>query len=941
MLLTSPIVWKNVDYLECSRYVALNWSNEKRRRSSLRRILPWRRKTQGTRPGIKGSGPRGRWRGDTEQWVFPRVVLTELEKKELVATVVEILVDAMFTKHYYTFGNKVYHQRKGGPIGLRGTCAVARVTMQLFDIMWRERLDGAKITTWLLARYMDDARAFMPAFKHGLRWVNNKLQFCQQWVVEDGHLTPTELTKQILAGTMQGIEAFLEFTFETCEQFNGWLPTLDTCVRVNEKNVVEYNYYEKETCSSMTVQSKSAMNENIKIQIVSQDMVRRLMNTKEELGAVNRGGVVDRYARKLLLSGYSKEQTRRILKNGIKGFESKRRSRLARGLPLRSTASGSSKSRYMKKLLGKTTWYKSRRNHSTGENNSTSGKGAKNRKHEEQDVEPQTVLFVEYSKNGELANKMKELTRRLAQTVGFHVKVVERAGTSLRNQFPTTTLWDGSHCGRKDCVTCSQGAEKLPNCKKASIVYENVCLQCNPGADAKGELREVKDDTPTLYVGESSRTIFERSKEHWEAWRSRKEDSHILKHQMADHGGSNSPKFTMRVVRSYRSALSRQVGEAVRIRRRGGEGSILNSKSEFNRCRIPRLVLEEIDEEQADAQEDRELREALELLEQCERAWEDQKTKDRGEELREARNKVTKIKERVTSRKREQEQPQDGTNKRRRKKLKHSIEAEGWGQEHTGSNQIGSSAYDAGSSQDTESYPGSWIPEATGSSYGCPRELRQTSIMRYAEQLPPKPAGKETANTGLGYSEPLLPEPAGNDYGGTLEPDSGEGRDSFATTLKRKEEMNRPLRNQEELSEKPPDTVGNLKDGCYGVNMEEEEQSAAPSSTEPSCNINRKGFCSTHQVQTLKTSVTSKKWGDRGGGRGYGYITRKTSKYICKPSLRDQRDREKYSKSRNLNQLQITGCEDRSIWDYGSVAPGGLSDNEGLVGLKAKVTGTK
>ena len=213
--------------------------------------------------------------------------------------------------------------------------------------------------------------------------------------------------------------------------------------------------------------------------------------------------------------------------------------------------------------------------------------------------------------------------------------------------------------------------------------------------------------------------------------------------------------------------------------------------------------------------------------------------------------------------------------------------------------------------------------------------------MRYAEQLPPKPAGKETPNTGLGYSEPLLPEPAGNDYGGTLEPDSGEGRDSFATTLKRKEEKNRPLRNQEELSEKPPDTVGNLKDGCYGVNMEEEEQSAAPSSTEPSCNINRKGFCSTHQVQTLKTSVTSKKWGDRGGGRGYGYITRKTSKYICKPSLRDQRDREKYSKSRNLNQLQITGCEDRSIWDYGSVAPGGLSDNEGLVGLKAKVTGTK
>ena len=50
----------------------------------------------------------------------------------------------------------------------------------------------------------------------------------------------------------------------------------------------------------------------------------------------------------------------------------------ARGLPLRNTASGSSKSRYMKKLLSKTTWYKSKKNHapSVG-SNTTSIKGVK------------------------------------------------------------------------------------------------------------------------------------------------------------------------------------------------------------------------------------------------------------------------------------------------------------------------------------------------------------------------------------------------------------------------------------------------------------------------------------------------------------------------------------------------------------------------------------
>ena len=48
----------------------------------------------------------------------------------------------------------------------------------------------------------------------------------------------------------------------------------------------------------------------------------------------------------------------------------------------------------------------------------------------------------------------------------------------------------------------------------------------------------------------------------------------------------------MKVVGFHRTALSRQVGEAVRIMRRG---IVLNSKSEFSRCKISRLSLEQLD----------------------------------------------------------------------------------------------------------------------------------------------------------------------------------------------------------------------------------------------------------------------------------------------------------------------------------------------------------
>ena len=66
----------------------------------------------------------------------------------------------------------------------------------------------------------------------------------------------------------------------------------------------------------------------------------------------------------------------------------------------------------------------------------------------------------------------------------------------------------------------------------------------------------------------------------------------MIKHQIMEHEG-REPSFTMKIVKFYRTPLARQVAEAIRIRRRGGEGAILNSKGEFSRCHIPRLRLED------------------------------------------------------------------------------------------------------------------------------------------------------------------------------------------------------------------------------------------------------------------------------------------------------------------------------------------------------------
>ena len=154
---------------------------------------------------------------------------------------------------------------------------------------------------------------------------------------------------------------------------------------------------------------------------------------------------------------------------------------------------------------------------------------------------------VDQTPGGELASRLRELFTRPEPTLGFFVKVVERPGRSLQGLFPLTTLWEGASCGRtEDCTTCYQGADILPNCTRQSILYENVCTRCVPGAVNKEQVKQEErvDKEPALYVGETIRSIRERSKKHWKGYAgSKKEENHMYHHQQLVHGAEGA-KFT-------------------------------------------------------------------------------------------------------------------------------------------------------------------------------------------------------------------------------------------------------------------------------------------------------------------------------------------------------------------------------------------------------------
>ena len=126
--MASKIKFSNIYYRKAGLYIAIHLNKTDQRLSPLWRVLPRRKAgVGGVQPGVTASPEC------EENWIFPNIELTEQEKRMIPATGIYIGVIVMINTHVYEFNGETFLQKAGGPIGLRSTCAVARVVMNAWD----------------------------------------------------------------------------------------------------------------------------------------------------------------------------------------------------------------------------------------------------------------------------------------------------------------------------------------------------------------------------------------------------------------------------------------------------------------------------------------------------------------------------------------------------------------------------------------------------------------------------------------------------------------------------------------------------------------------------------------------------------------------------------------------------------------------------------------
>ena len=132
----------------------------------------------------------------------------------------------------------------------------------------------------------------------------------------DEKITDSKITMNVIQQNANSINPMIKLTVETpCNFANGKLPVLDVEVNINKKeeNRIDFEFFEKPTKNPRVILADSALSLSKKRTILTQEGLRRLRNTKIELGTKVQEKHLNKFMLKLKNSGYRKKFRKELL----------------------------------------------------------------------------------------------------------------------------------------------------------------------------------------------------------------------------------------------------------------------------------------------------------------------------------------------------------------------------------------------------------------------------------------------------------------------------------------------------------------------------------------------------------------------------------------------------------------------------------------------------
>ena len=515
-------------------------------------------------------------RQEESKWIDVGRKYTEGEEVKIISMVIQIGIEECMGNHVYSFKGRIYRQTKGGAIGVRLTGEVSRVVMDRWSDLMTRSMEVSRVECYMLSKYVDDIDLATSTIPKGHSWIetdgDRRLEFSQErWERDRDRQTEEtdwERTMALLVEEGDRLVPGIRLTSDLPEKHkNGKCPVLDIAVWKDNSGEggaakVRYTFFEKEVSAPTVFHAKAAYSWRSKIVTLSEELRRRFRNTDRLHSRQEITDIVERFLIKLATSGYDRGTRTEILRSATVKYYREILDSETGGRPLYRSSKEMQRDRTFKGLETKT-WFRPRRGGKKVRERRDlpwrmdrwRGRKVKVRKGGEQSTVVEAVCFVPFTPGSRLKTDLQTADDILSQTMDApRVRFVERGGQSVIEEVGSNNPWKQEQfCDRDSCGVCEGrmiiGAEKeeetaamvtgeskpskrpkedmiaLPGCTEEGVNYSLECLRCR-----KGDIRR-------QYLGETSRSGFQRYQEHMREIQSGHLKHPLVIHFLEEHGG--------------------------------------------------------------------------------------------------------------------------------------------------------------------------------------------------------------------------------------------------------------------------------------------------------------------------------------------------------------------------------------------------------------------
>ena len=521
-----------VDTVELGLYLAIVCDRQELENSGLGDVTSTRVSKNGSKPGI--TTPEVLSRGDKiiPKFVPPAREPTEDEKRLMVAIALKSLILASLKNHVFSFNGKIYHQTSGGAIGDRLVGVLGDILGSFWCRDFLDKLKKSEIVPKVNKLYIDDHSLVTNPVPLGARFKNDRVEIIEEEIENDRSIPADVRTSKILKEIGNSICPFIKVSVDCPSNHeDGFLPILDLKTRIVE-NKVEYRFYKKKLSNRMTIMASSALPPNVKRATMTNEVLRRLRNTKRGLSWSIFADTVSEFSNDMKNMGYSEGFRSKVIQAALTGY--RRQCQLADtgARPLHRPRDYDRVNRRNKKLMSRDgAW-----------------------------LRPQHHLAAFYpaTPDGWLVKGITKIMREEGQKIGLSIKVVEESGTSLGSLL---TRPDLSGCLYPDCRMEDTGPSHL----RAGANYSGVCTICS-----------------MRYRGETGFSAHARINSHEKQIKTNDQKNSMAQHLNNEHPTrrKNVETFSFEVLTAGERPLTRQIREAQKIANDIPSGQLINGRSE-------------------------------------------------------------------------------------------------------------------------------------------------------------------------------------------------------------------------------------------------------------------------------------------------------------------------------------------------------------------------